>query len=454
MDEKLLLSIDEEDAKEALENYAGKINEININDFVRHLMLALRFRPFKDIFYLNLFLKVVPLKLKHKALHSILSIYPSDVDYEWEAHRPHFALLLLENDFITPDDITGEISNLKLFNSNNVYLTLLFFWFAPEISGNQALFGSLMNLTSEKWRFNYTSMIFYDIFNNFHLYKENNWERLKTERKQSFKGDLVAKYIENDSIDELQSHFEIFRDFNQKIKFGSYDWKLFRMRAPTYVEYAAFCGSIKCFKFLMLSGASFKSKDILNNSINSYAIAGGNIEIIRILEQEGVDFSKSLKFAALFRQSEIFEWLLEAKQAKLNGFHFSAISNNIESMKIHLSRGIDVNSKDSDTLTALHYSISERNTEATRFLFDQTGINIEATSELGMKPIHFTAINGCVEEMKLLIDMNVDINSEDNHGLAAAHYAVINGHIDILKILIETEKIDPNHEVCLILMED
>ena len=56
----------------------------------------------------------------------------------------------------------------------------------------------------------------------------------------------------------------LFDDFNKNISF---------------IDYAAACGSIKCFKYLFLNDTPF------NYITLAYSIQGGNIEIVRILYQ-------------------------------------------------------------------------------------------------------------------------------------------------------------------------
>lgn len=52
------------------------------------------------------------------------------------------------------------------------------------------------------------------------------------------------------------------------------------------IDYAAFKGSVNCFKYLLINGA-----EISYNTLG-LAITGGNIEIIRLLEQRNCDFSR------------------------------------------------------------------------------------------------------------------------------------------------------------------
>ena len=68
-------------------------------------------------------------------------------------------------------------------------------------------------------------------------------------------------------------------------------------------ECSALFGSVKCFKYLMLSGEE------INKDVCKLAIAGGNIEIVHLCEQKGLSFEKCLNFSIYFHRFELFEWI-------------------------------------------------------------------------------------------------------------------------------------------------
>ena len=71
------------------------------------------------------------------------------------------------------------------------------------------------------------------------------------------------------------------------------------------IDHAAFYGSLKCFKYLLLN-----SKD-QSQQLAKYAVAGGNTEIIHICEQNKKKFLGTLKVAIYYHQNDIAQWIFE-----------------------------------------------------------------------------------------------------------------------------------------------
>lgn len=127
--------------------------------------------------------------------------------------------------------------------------------------------------------------------------------------------------IEDDNIKELKElfvlpNFEIDKEFEFNVSplIRSNGWMA---EAMPLIYFAALCGSISCFRFLLINGACLEKGEMFFNKKNIYriiyfAIAGGNVEIMTILEQ-----SKILPdplcyiFAIRFHRIEIFDWLVD-----------------------------------------------------------------------------------------------------------------------------------------------
>ena len=156
--------------------------------------------------------------------------------------------------------------------------------------------------------------------------QKNDWRlHLKYIQEGNHLELLVA--IKNDNIDKLQeisaqSNF----DYNQNILFSPYEIYSFisvlEIEYSTYekhsfveskeislIDYAAFFGSIKCFKFLLLNGA-----DLSNTG--KYAVAGGNLEIIHLCEQNNISFIEADEAAIEFHRNDIFYYLYDNNLVK------------------------------------------------------------------------------------------------------------------------------------------
>ena len=67
------------------------------------------------------------------------------------------------------------------------------------------------------------------------------------------------------------------------------------------IEVSALFGSIKSFKYLMMNG------DKINEYTCKYAVSGGNLEIIHLCEQKGLQFEDCLFIFSLYHRFAIFK---------------------------------------------------------------------------------------------------------------------------------------------------
>lgn len=122
--------------------------------------------------------------------------------------------------------------------------------------------------------------------------------------KRSGRKCRLQEIIEEDDVESLKDlflspDFEINELHEFKIpQFATLDIE----KEFTLIELAAVNGSISCFRFLFINGAS-------HDGITRMAVSGGNVEIIQILEQAGIRPYKScIVFAIRFHRIEIFDW--------------------------------------------------------------------------------------------------------------------------------------------------
>lgn len=122
----------------------------------------------------------------------------------------------------------------------------------------------------------------------------------------------LHEVIEEDNIEYLKQLFaQPNYDINQKHVFCySIHFSCEGIIRLSTIEFAALCGSIKCFKFLYINGANLEVGSYYD--IMKCAIAGGNIDIIQILEQSNIGPDPScIPFAISFHRIEIFDWLID-----------------------------------------------------------------------------------------------------------------------------------------------
>lgn len=111
--------------------------------------------------------------------------------------------------------------------------------------------------------------------------------------------DLIS-FILKDDVDSLQK--QVSNPAYNITKEILHLPKLYQCNA---IEYAAFCGSLKCFKYLLLN---FEF-DLC--SIAKYAVMGGNTEIIHICHQQKYNFKGTLLKSIHYHRNEIAKWIID-----------------------------------------------------------------------------------------------------------------------------------------------
>ncbi|KAI1276643.1 ankyrin [Xylaria sp. FL0933] len=98
-------------------------------------------------------------------------------------------------------------------------------------------------------------------------------------------------------------------------------------------------------------------------------------------------------------------------------------------VELLLSRGADVNHKNQNGQTALHFVASKNNLEVARKLFAaKPPASARVRDKRGQYPLHRAAAVGSVPMVKLLLEHNSPLNATDNAGYTALHHAVAEGH--------------------------
>ena len=76
------------------------------------------------------------------------------------------------------------------------------------------------------------------------------------------------------------------------------------------IDFCCFFGSLKCFKYLLLNQCKITKATL------KYSIAGGNQEIIAILQQNGHSFEECLETSVKYHRYELTNWLNENYKCK------------------------------------------------------------------------------------------------------------------------------------------
>ena len=118
--------------------------------------------------------------------------------------------------------------------------------------------------------------------------------------------DEVLSLLYNDNITEFVSYLKDHPAYDPEksiiiILIQMDDYYFYNYRP---ISIAAFYGSTQCFKYLFLNGYD-------DDEICNCAVAGGNLEIIHILEQKGYSFSNCFETSVFFHRTEISNWIIQ-----------------------------------------------------------------------------------------------------------------------------------------------
>jgi hypothetical protein len=111
--------------------------------------------------------------------------------------------------------------------------------------------------------------------------------------------------------------------------------------------------------------------------------------------------------------------------------HQAAQSGDVVEMRRLMAAGADVDERDVNRVTALHWAADEGHVEVLRVLMEDK----DAKDANGWTALHWAAFKGHVEAMRLLMESGADMDAKDADGWTALHCAANNGHVEVIRVL-------------------
>lgn len=359
----------------------------------------------------------------------------------------------VRNGFFTMNQILSLYKNEKVTQNKGkkAIFTILFCWFAPMIKEEDPKLFIEMNENvfhyHDDINFGHSFNLF---FNNIQKLKENNWElfnrcieieqnvnsvneAIKNKDDENYLRNLCANPKFKFSLSPIEEELQ-----NDEIQLKSiiepsiFEPSWIVQDRPTFIQFAAFFGSLKCFNYILLSmkmqlNADRSSlflnaiEDEKKRNLITFAIAGGNIEIVRICEQNGVDLSHSLSIATEFYQHDIFQWIIES-------YNLDEKYKDVDNFEIK-----------SELTDIFCSAASSNNIYITKWCINDKKVDVNNKNEKGMNPFLLAAENGCFETFLIILKLckNVDINITDNkYNKNALHFACEHNHSEIVELLL------------------
>ncbi|TET38444.1 MAG: ankyrin repeat domain-containing protein [Planctomycetota bacterium] len=155
---------------------------------------------------------------------------------------------------------------------------------------------------------------------------------------------------------------------------------------------------------------------------------------VTVLSQELRGGAKEAHFLKEYWQG--FNKPVKDNQYKRYPLHLAAKVGFIDAAQLFISKGAEIDTKDTIGCTPLHTASVSGHKEIVSLLLSK-GAEVNWQSDLGRSPLHWSASNGHYDTTVLLISEGADVNAGDTDGSPPLHWAASNGHKSIVSLLIE-----------------
>lgn len=202
-------------------------------------------------------------------------------------------------------------------------------------------------------------------------------------RHEGMHENTLCQLIRSDDLIEFQHVLSISSvNINSCVTFSLFEISSINndyLRMPRLIEYAAFYGSIQIFKYLVLNDAEITSR------LPEFAVAGGNYEIIHILEDMELSFQKTFYYAIRFHRNEVADYLSTNHNIKLATYMLQTcvLYYNVEELVKLLCTNDDfqINAKDHG-MTIFMFAAENGYLDLVKFFSMVKGININECNEV------------------------------------------------------------------------
>lgn len=130
------------------------------------------------------------------------------------------------------------------------------------------------------------------------------------------------------------------------------------------------------------------------------------------------------------------EFEARERYSKHTKLHYAASYGHEATVRSLLEKGVYVDSRDKDQMTALLWAVKHRNETIVRLLL-QRGSDINARDRYGNTTLHEAARNMHEAMVRLLLEKGPEVDARDGYGETALHEAVENRHEVVVQLLLE-----------------
>ena len=244
------------------------------------------------------------------------------------------------------------------------------------------------------------------------------------EYEDIFPHDTTFYAISNDDLDTVAFRSSEPKFYHQTAYFDECP------DGMSLLSYAAYCGSLKVFKFFTINGCRIEKETLKN------AIKGGSEDILEILAQE-YSFDNYLTPAIQYHRNQIAHWLSDNFKCEDVNLNICINSFNTLGLVYMIQKNGYIEQTDELSNTPLLNAINHMNADIVAYLISQ-GADIECLDpENKWTPLIVAAKIGNLPVVKCLIESGADIESSTVNAFTPLFVAAKSGNLDVVKFLIE-----------------
>ncbi|CEJ87492.1 hypothetical protein VHEMI04432 [[Torrubiella] hemipterigena] len=169
-------------------------------------------------------------------------------------------------------------------------------------------------------------------------------------------------------------------------------------------------------KLLLSIVTQSQSDNLQQNKALILAAEAGSPVAVQILLEEGADVD--------YKDTE-----------GSTALHWAVAEGHVETSRVLLSNGADPSSEDNYNNTPMHWTVA--NCSISRLLADY-GADVNAKNNVGQSTLLWSALAGRMDVVEILIELGADVNQGDNNGFTALHAAAFTGHEPMTHLLLRT----------------
>ena len=203
------------------------------------------------------------------------------------------------------------------------------------------------------------------------------------------------------------------------------------------LEASAYYGSYNVFKFLLLNHDIYDLSTKEMENICRCAVMGGNMDIIKLCEWNGLSFESMLFTASQFMHNDVFEHICSTYEESINKFSvFDYNGNNRVFVYMIFEQRVDPRLKSpSDRKSLLHSAAKFGSLSITKYLID-VGVHPCAEDSKHVTVLHDSARYGNYMVCKYLLYKGADPNAVADNGCSPLHFASAANQLQIVKLLV------------------